>query len=198
MRILRTAPLMVLALALGSGAAFAQTSLFGVGASGGLVDSAERNFRFSEFDRSDVNVWLQYALEEQVMLRATVGRMRVAAHAAGETITVDGTTVAVPGDLRDRVDYGLVSTAYDFIDSAWTSGIFGGVGIYRVRPNVPAGDLALAADRDESVWGFHVGLDAQLTVWRTLAVVGRVTAHFPQTHPIRTLITADAGLSYRF
>lgn len=198
MRILRVAPLFVLAIAFGSGAARAQASVFGVGASGGLVDSADRNFRFGEFERSDVNLWLQYALEEQVMLRATVGRMNVAAHNAGESVKVGDATFVGPEDLRDRVDYGLVSTSYDFVESAWMSGVFGGVGIYRVRPDVPAGDLAATADKDETVWGLHIGLDAQLTVWRTLALVGRVTAHFPQTNPHRTLITADAGLSYRF
>jgi hypothetical protein len=197
-RILRTAPLFVVALALGSGAALAQASALGVGASGGLVDSAERNFRFSEFDRSDVNLWLQYALEEQVMLRATAGRMNVAAHNAGEPVTTSGGTVVGPGDLRDRIDYGLLSTSYEFVETAWMSGLFGGVGIYRIRPSVPAGDLAVTADENETVWGLHVGVDAQVTVSRTLAVVGRLTAHFPQTNPHRTLITADAGLSYRF
>ncbi|HKB70459.1 MAG TPA: hypothetical protein VKH46_06405 [Thermoanaerobaculia bacterium] len=198
MRILRIAPLFFVAIVLSSGAARAQASVFGVGASGGLVDSAERNFRFSEFDRSDVNLWLQYAVEEQVVLRGTVGRMNVAAHNAGQSVGSGDTAVVGPEDLRDRIDYGLLSTSYDFVESAWTSGLFGGVGIYRIRPGVPAGDLAVAADKDETVWGLHAGVDAQLTVWRTLAVVGRITAHFPQTKPHRTLITADAGLSYRF
>jgi hypothetical protein len=181
-----------------SAIARAQSSAFGVGASGGLVDAAEREFKFSDFERSDVNVWAQYALDRQVFLRATLGRMRVAAHDAGQVVGSGGAAGTVPEDLRDRIDYGLLATSYDFVEPAWTSGLFAGVGIYRVKPGVPAGDLAFAADEKQSVFGFHFGVDAQLTVWRSFGVLGRVTVHIPQTSPHRVLVTADAGVSYRF
>jgi len=196
-RILRFGTVLAVALAFAS-AARGQSSTFGVGASGGLVDPAEREFKFSDFDRSDVNIWGQYALEDHVILRATLGRMHVAAHNAGQVVESGGESFTVPDDLRDRIDYGLVATSYDFIEPAWTSGLFAGVGIYRVEPGVPAGDLAFAADEKETVFGFHFGADAQLTLWRTLALLGRVTVHIPQTNPHRVLVTADAGVSYRF
>jgi hypothetical protein len=184
--------------AFSAGAARAQSNVFGVGASGGIVDAAEREFRFNEFHRSDVNAWLEYALEEQVVLRATLGRINVAAHNAGQSVHAGGVLLLAPDDLRDRIDYGLVSVSYDFVESAWKSGLFGGLGIYRVRPGNPGGVLAPAADAAETVWGLHVGLDAQVTVWRRLAVLGRVTVHVPQTSPHRVLVAADAGLGYRF
>jgi hypothetical protein len=124
--------------------------------------------------------------------------MHVAAHNAGQEVPLAHGTLVGPEDMRNRIDYGLVSTSYDFRESAWTSGLFGGVGIYAVKPGVPAGALAATADKEETVFGLHFGVDAQVTVWRTLAVVGRVTAHFTQTDPHRTLITADLGAVYRF
>ncbi len=185
-------------LALGAGNAAAQSSLLGIGASGGLVDAADREFHLSQFHRSDVNAWIEYAIEEQVLLRATVGRMNVAAHNAGAAVQSGGVTLIGPDNLRDRVDYGLLSTSYDFIEPAWTSGVFGGVGFYRVRAGDPGASLAPVADASETVWGLHIGLDARVNVWRHLSVLGRVTVHVPQTSPHRVLVAADAGLDYRF
>jgi len=199
-RIFRSGAVFVLALSLAASARaqLTRSQSFGIGASGGLVESAETHFSFSEFERSDVNFWGEFELEEHVQLRASLGRMHVAAHNAGEAVKVGNVTLTGPADMRDRVDYGLVSTSYNFVESAWSSGLFGGVGIYRVDPGVPEGLLAATADKAETVWGLHFGVDAQLTVWRTLGIVGRVTAHFMQTDPHRTLVTADAGVSYRF
>ena len=200
MRVLRNGALVVVALALAASAhaQLTRSQTFGVGASGGIVESAETHFSFSEFERSDVNVWGDYELEEHVVLRATLGRMHVAAHNAGQPVKVGDATLVGPEDMRNRIDYGLVSTSYDFVESAWTSGLFGGVGIYGVKPGVPAGELAATADKEETAFGLHFGVDAQVTVWRTLAVIGRVTAHFTQTDPHRTLVTADLGAVYRF
>jgi len=176
----------------------AQTAAWGVGAAGGVVAAADRDFHFGDFHRSDVNVWVDYAIEEQVRLRGTVGRMNVAAHNAGQEVKEGSFAVLVPESLRDRVDYGLLSVAYEFVEPAWKSGAFAGVGAYHVRPGDPGGVAAVGADRSETVWGVHVGLDAEVTVWRGLGVVGRVAVHIPQTDPHRVLVAADAGLAYRF
>ena len=192
---IRILPLIVLTAA---ATARAQTAAWGVGAAGGAVAAADHDFHFADFHRSDVDVWVDYAIEEQVLLRATVGRMNVAAHNAGQEVNVGTTTVFVPESLRDRVDYGVLSVAYEFSEPAWKSGAFAGVGAYHIRPGDPGGVAAAAADRSETVWGFHVGLDAEVTVWRGLGVLGRVAVHIPQTNPHRVLVAADAGLAYRF
>lgn len=192
---IRILPLIVLTAA---GTARAQSAAWGVGASGGAVAASDRDFHFSDFHRSDVNAWVDYAIEEQVRLRATVGRMNVAAHNAGQEVKVGTITIFVPEDLRDRVDYGVLSVAYEFIEPAWKSGAFAGVGVYHVRPGDPGGLASLAADRSQTVWGVHVGLDAEVTVWHGLGVVGRVAVHVPQTSPHRVLVAADAGVAYRF
>jgi hypothetical protein len=70
--------------------------------------------------------------------------------------------------------------------------------VYDVKAG-DAGELPpVVADRSETVWGLHVGLDAQLIVWHTLSLVGRVTVHVPQTNPHRVLVAANAGVAYRF
>lgn len=192
----RAVPVIAAILAAAS-AARAQSQAWGVGVSGGAVAAAETSFHIDDFHRSDVSAWVDYTLEDQVILRATVGRMHVAAHNAGETVA-DAPGAVVPADLRDRIDYGLLSVSYNFVETAWTSGAFAGVGAYRIYPGIPAGAAAAGADKDESVWGFHVGLDSEVRVWRGLGILGRITVHIPQTNPHRVLVAADAGLSYRF
>ena len=176
----------------------AQTGVWGVGASGGAVAAAEREFHLDDFQRSDLSAWVDYEIEDHIVLRGTFGRMHVAAHNAGQAVSEPPSEV-VPAGLRDRVDYGLLSVSYNFFERAWTSGAFAGVGAYRIYPGIPSAPAAaLLADKSETVWGFHVGLDSEVRVWRGLGVLGRVTVHIPQTNPHRVLVAADAGLSYRF
>ena len=198
MRAFRVPSLCLILFAAAAANARAQGSGWGVGASGGVVAAAETEFHFDDFHRSDVNVWVDYELERQVLLRGTLGRMHVAAYNAGRTVTVDGTPVAVPEDLRDRIDYGTLGVAYEFVEPAWTSGAFAGLGAYRVKAGDPGALPPEVADRSETVWGLHVGLDAEVFVWHTLGILGRVSVHIPQTNPHRVLVVADAGISYRF
>ena len=191
-------PAFLLVLVAAAASARAQTRGWGAGASGGAVAASDTEFHFDDFRRSDVNAWIDYEIETQVILRLTGGRMHVAAHDAGRSVTVDGSTVAVPDDLRDRVDYGTLSVAYEFVEPAWTSSAFAGLGVYGVHPGAADALPPSVADRRETVWGFHVGLDAEVKVWRTLGILGRVTVHVPQTSPHRVLVAADAGVAYRF
>jgi hypothetical protein len=191
-------PCLFLILFAAAASARAQTGGWGVGASGGVVAAAETEFHFDQFHRSDVNGWVDYDIERQVLLRATLGRMHVAAYNAGRTVTIDGSPVDVPEDLRDRIDYATLGVEYNFVGPAWTSGVIAGLGVYDVKAG-DAGELPpVVADRSETVWGLHVGLDAQLIVWHTLSLVGRVTVHVPQTNPHRVLVAANAGVAYRF
>lgn len=198
MRAFRIPNLCLILLAAAAANARAQTSGWGAGVSGGVVAAAETEFHFDDFHASDVNFWVDYEIEPQVLLRASLGRMDVAAYNAGRTVTVGGSPVSVPDDLRDRIGYGTLGVAYEFVESAWRSGAFAGVGAYRVEPGDAGALPPEVEDQHETVWGFHVGLDAELVVWRTLGILGRVTVHIPQTNPHRVLVTADAGVSYRF
>ncbi len=171
---------------------------FGVGASVGLTNSVDQNFRLQNFEHGDGNVWVQYQVDDTMLLRGTFGSFRVDGHNAGQTVTTAAGSVALPA-MRDRVDYALVSVSYLLHDAGWTSGLFGGVGGYRIRPDDVDPSYAAYADASERVWGFHVGIDADMPVWRRLSLVARITYHVPQSsgHK-RNILTADAGLNYRF
>jgi hypothetical protein len=171
---------------------------FGVGASVAAVSSVDQDFHVDQFDTRDWNAWVQYQLETSIVLRGTVGSLKVRGHNGGQSATLtDGTETTLP-DLRDRVKYGLISASYDFLEPGWTSGAFVGLGAYRIDPE-PA-DLSVESFRDkkETVWGFHFGLDADVRIWKGVSVLGRLTLHLPQTKPQRRILTAGAGLLYRF
>ena len=170
---------------------------FGFGATVGLANTVDHEFRLQNFDTHDANVWAQYQLEEDVLLRGTLGSMKVRGHNAGQPGVVFGNVVTLP-DLPDRIDYATLSVAYEFHESGWNTGLFGGVGGYRVRPEAAAAGFAAYSDRRETVWGLHLGVDSDFQIWRRLSGIGRITYHIPQTKPHRQILTANLGLLYRF
>ena len=171
---------------------------FGVGATVSSVNSVDHGFHLDDFDTVDWNAWAQYQLESGVQLRGTFGSLKVRGHNGGRSAVLDdGTTVTLP-DLEDRIRYGLVTVAYEFRERGWTSGLFAGVGAYGIDPDSADATVESFRDKKETVWGFHLGLDADVRVWKSLSVVGRLTMHIPQTKPQRRILTAGAGLLYRF
>ena len=171
---------------------------FGVGAAVDSVNSVNHGFHLDHFDTVDWNVWGQYQLEENVVLRATLGSMKVRGFNGGQPATLaDGTAVTLP-DLEDRIRYGLVSVSYDFRERGWTSGAFVGLGAYGVDPDSADAAVEGFRDKKETVWGMHAGLDVDVRVWKGISVVGRVIYHIPETKPQRRILTAGGGLLYRF
>jgi hypothetical protein len=171
---------------------------FGAGGSLGLANAVEHDFKINRFKDGDANLFVQYNLEDSVVLRATLGSLKAKGYYAGQTVGLsDGSSATAP-DLKSRVDYGLVSVSYDFRESAWTSGLFAGVGAYRIRPERAAAVFAAFRDPRETVWGLHVGADADVRVWKSLSLVGRITFHLPQTEKRRKILTVGAGALYRF
>ncbi len=173
-------------------------SPWGVGGSLGLANPVEHEFKIDQFKGGDANLWVQYELEEKVVLRATVGSLIAKGFYAGRTVSLGNGSLATAPDLKSRVDYGVVSVSYDFRESAWTSGLFAGLGVYRIRPESVAPEFAPYQDRREKVWGAHVGVDTDVRLWKTLSLLGRITLHFPQSEKRREILIAGAGLLYRF
>jgi hypothetical protein len=171
---------------------------FGVGATVSAVDSLNHGFHLDGFDTVDWNAWAQYQLETGVALRGTFGSMKVRGYNGGQSATLaDGTVTTLP-DLRDRIRYGLVSAAYEFRERGWTSGLFAGLGAYGIDPDSADPAVESFRDKKETVWGIHFGLDADVRVWRGISLIGRLTLHIPQSKPQRRILTAGAGLLYRF
>jgi len=189
---------LVLVLGLSSAASAQGLQPFGVGAAVASVNSVNHGFELNRFKTVDWSVWAQHEIEESVELRATVGSLKVRGVNGGQSKTLaDGSTVILP-ELEDRIRYGLVSASYSFQEHGWASSFFAGLGVYGIDPESADPSVANFRDEKETVWGVHVGLDADVRIWRGISVLGRVTFHVPQTRPQRRILTAGAGLLYRF
>ena len=168
-----------------------------VGASLGVVNDIERSFRLDEFHPRDGNAWVDFRLEDRVILRGTFGSMKVHGDNAGRSAVVGGDEVILP-DLRTRIDYATVGVSYQFWEGDYTSGIFGGIGGYKVNPDPSPQDITNFRDRNETVLGWHFGVDGDLRVLSRLSIVGRLTFHYVVSDSKRSLLAANIGAAYRF
>ena len=168
-----------------------------VGASLGVVNDVERSFRLDEFHPRDGNAWVDFRLEERVILRGTFGSMKVNGDNAGRGGVVGGNAVVLP-DLRTRMDYATVGVSYQFWEGDYTSGVFGGIGGYKVNPDPSPQDITNFRDRNETVLGWHFGVDGDLRVLTRLSIVGRITFHYVVSESKRSLLAANIGDAYRF
>jgi hypothetical protein len=170
---------------------------WGVGASLGLVNDVERRFRLDEFDPRDATAWVDFRLEEQVILRGTFGSLKTSGDNAGRVVEIEGADVVLP-QLEVRIDYATVGASYQFWEGDYTSGIFGGIGGYKVNPEPTPEDIADLRDFHETVFGWHLGLDGDVRVLARLSLVGRITFHKIRSESGRSLLTANAGAVFRF
>jgi len=168
-----------------------------VGASLGLVNDVERSFRLDEFHPREGNAWVDFQLEDRVVLRGTAGSMKVNGDNAGRTAVVGGEEVVLP-DLRTRIDYATVGISYQFWEGDYTSGIFGGIGGYKVNPDPARQEITNLRDRNETVFGWHFGVDGDFRILSRLSLVGRLTYHNVRSESVRSLLTANAGAVFRF
>ena len=187
----------IAALLLGIVAAPALAEDWAVGASIGLTNDVERSFRLDEFHSRDANAWVDFQLEDRVLLRGTFGSLKVNGDNAGLTTVVGGSAVTLP-DLKTRIDYATVGISYQFWEGDYTSGIFGGIGGYKVNPDPVEQDITNFRDRNETVFGWHFGVDGDLRVISRLSIVGRITYHYVVSESKRSLLTANAGAVFRF
>lgn len=170
---------------------------WGVGASLGLTNDVDHRFALDEFRRHDVNAWVQYELEEKVVLRGTFGSLRVSGSNAGMTGDIGGSAVTLPA-LTDRINYGTLGVSYEFWEGTYTSGLFAGIGGYRIEPDSVEPALESFRDVRETVFGWHVGLDGAVALTRRLSVLARLTVHKIKSAEGHSILTANAGLVYRF
>jgi hypothetical protein len=187
----------VTVVALGILAAPAIAKDWTIGASIGVVNDVERSFRLDDFHPRDTNVWVDFQLEDRVLLRGTFGSMEVNGDNAGLTATVGGSTVVLP-DLRTQLDYATVGVSYQFWEGDYTSGIFGGIGGYKINPDPVDEDITNFRDRNETVLGWHFGVDGDLRIFSRLSIVGRITYHYVVSESKRSLLSANAGAVFRF
>lgn len=167
---------------------------FGVGASVGLVNDLSRDF---SFQKSEVTGWIDYTMEKNVVLRGTYGSMRTQQYNSEAVVTTPDGTETLP-EFKERINYGTVGVSYLFWEGFYTSGIFAGIGVYGIRPDTLPPDIAQYQDEDETVFGWHAGVDGEFRVMKNLAIVLRLTYHNFSAHPHREFLNADGGLVVRF
>lgn len=172
---------------------------WGVGASVGLVNDVEDRFRLDDFGNQDANAWVEFRLEEQVLLRGTLGTMKVKGENAGRLAElVPGAPPTILPDLEARIEYVTVSVSYQFWDGDYTSGVFGGVGGYRVNPDPAPALVEDFRDPNEKVFGWHFGVDTDLRILPRVSFIGRITYHRVNSDFGRSILAANAGAVFRF
>jgi hypothetical protein len=178
-------------------AAPAQQFQFGVGGSYGWYNDVERQWSLSAFHSPNWEAWLEAGLGEDVLLRGTYGTMRVQGDNVGQLVDIDGEMLPMP-DYRDRIGYFTADVTYLFWEGPFTSGIFGGVGGYSIRPEEISPEFDPFRDNREIAFGLNAGVDGTLHVYRGFSLVGRAAFHgiFSQTN--RSLLICSLGAVYRF
>lgn len=195
MSVFKKPPLLLAFLAISASPAFAQD--WGVGASIGLANDVEHRIRLHKFDPRDVHAWIDFALEERVLLRGTLGSIKTTGSNAGLLADIDGDEVVLP-DLKVRIDYMTIGASYQYWEGDFTSGIFGGIGGYKIDPDRVEPEFEGFEDPEETVFGFHAGVDGDLRVISHLSIVGRITYHKIFSDTNRSMLIASVGAAFRF
>jgi len=187
----------LLVLACAALAASARAQSFGLGISVGLPNDVSNDVELENFDHSEVTGWLDYRIESSTLLRLMYGNMRTR-QALSQTVVQTPTGGFTLPEFKERIEYGTVGVSYLFWEGFYTSGIFAGIGAYGIRPDAVDPDIAAYADRHETVFGWHGGLDGEFRLLERLSLVLRFTYHNISAHPHRQFINADAGFVARF
>jgi hypothetical protein len=187
----------ILAILVLSFAASSRAEQFGLGATYGWSNDVEHSFRLDGFHSPVWEGWLEMRLGDDALLRATYGRMKIAGDNVGLPVGIGGNPVTMPFYL-DRVDYVTASASYLFIDGPVTTGIFGGVGGYSIRPEEVSPGLDPFRDQREKVFGWNAGVDGTVRIYRGLSFVGRATYHGILATTHRSILITSVGAVYRF
>ncbi len=170
-----------------------------VGAAIGLVNDVSDRVHIDEFEPRDLNAWVDYEVQDKVVVRATLGRLRMKGVNAGRVVTPElfSPSITLP-DLTNQVDYGTIGVSYEFVERGYTSGLFAGLGGYTIRPDAVDPSVANYRDPRETVFGWHVGVDGGVRLVSRLSLMVRLTYHNIRSSSGRSLVTANAGFAYRF
>jgi hypothetical protein len=176
---------------------------WGIGAAAGWVNDVGNGhaFHLDRFKKSELSAWVDYKIEAKTLLRVTFGTLRTAGSNSGGNVPVD--VDGSPGVLalpayKERIEYGTIGASYLFFESFYTAGLFGGLGGYHVKPDMISPEALPFRDRDETVFGWHAGVDGEVRIVQHLGLVARLTYHNFSAHPHRQFFNANAGLVGRF
>jgi hypothetical protein len=185
-----------LALLLAAGSARAQA--WGGGATIGIVNDVEHHFHWDEFHSKDITGYLEYEIEKQIVVRATYGQMNVKGENAGQTFTLPSGEIRTMPDLTEDIRYATLGVSYEFFEGPFTSGMFAGIGGYKIVPDPVPEEIANYRDNRETAFGWHVGVDGGWQMMKHLSLVVRLNMHGILSTQGRYILSAGGGLTYRF
>ncbi|HKA37508.1 MAG TPA: outer membrane beta-barrel protein [Thermoanaerobaculia bacterium] len=185
-----------LALLLVAGRARAQA--WGGGATIGVVNDVEHHFRWDGFHSKDIAGYLEYEIEKKVVVRATYGQMNVKGENAGQTFTLPSGEVRTMPDLTEDIKYATLGVSYEFFEGPFTSGMFAGIGGYKIEPDPVPEEIANYRDNRETSFGWHAGVDGSWQMLKHLNLVVRLTIHGILSTQGRYILSAGGGVTYRF
>jgi len=185
-----------LALLLVAGSAKAQA--WGGGATIGIVNDVEHHFHWENFHSKDIAGYLEYEIEQKVVVRATYGQMNVKGENAGQTFTLPSGEVRTMPDLTEDIKYATIGVSYEFFEGTFTSGTFVGIGGYKIEPDPVPADIANYRDNRETAFGWHAGVDGSWQMVKHLNLVVRLTMHGILSTQGRYILSAAGGVTYRF
>ena len=165
-----------------------------VGATYGTLADLERSFRLDNFHPRDVSAWVDFRIEPHTLLRASYVDIRAKGDNAGHLASViNGQPPAPLPDLKVGISAVTLGVSYQFVEGFYTSGIFAGVGAYRIRPDLTTPEFAPFVDARETALGLHVGVEGDFKIVKRLSLVGRITLHYIRSDTRRSLLSAAAG-----
>lgn len=98
------------------------------------------------------------------------------------------------GDLFDpQLEYATISGEYRFYRSWYDSGMFIGLGGYRLR-----GDRAGGRNEEETAVGLTGGVTGEFELARHFSLLGEITGHWANLDRAQLFATAQAGLAFKF
>lgn len=176
----------------------ARAQSWGGGATIGLVNDVEHHFHWDEFHSKDIAGYLEYEIDRRVIVRATYGEMNVKGENAGQTFTLPSGEIRTMPDLTENIRYATLGVSYEFFEGTYTSGIFAGIGGYKIIPDPVPEEIANYRDNRETAFGWHLGVDGSWQMVKHLSLVVRLNMHGILSTQGRYILSTGAGLTYRF
>jgi hypothetical protein len=182
----------VLVGVLGLAAAGGRAQDWTIGATYGLANDIENRFRLDAFTPHEITAWVDYRLEPRTLLRTSYVDITTS---ADRSLSVPDSPPPQPIPTRPISIHALtVGVSYLAWEGFFTSGIFAGIGGYRIVPDSNP-DLAPYLDVKETAFGFHAGVDGDLRLTRHISAVGRLTLYGILSRSKRWIFAASVGLA---
>lgn len=97
------------------------------------------------------------------------------------------------GSLREaELDYLTIGGDYKVLKSFYDSGLFAGIGAYRLEGE-RGGETV-----DDTAFGVHIGVSGEVRVTRWLGVVLELAGHWADLDEAQTFATGHAGIAVHF